>query len=43
MHRKNESENTTTPNLWDTVKISAKGMVHSNTSLPQATREKSNK
>ena len=34
----NENENTTTQNLWDSVKA-----VHSNTSLPQETREKSNK
>ena len=26
----NENENTTTPNLWDSVKSSAKGNVHSN-------------
>jgi len=39
----NENENTTTPNLWDTVKaVSAKGEVHSNTGLPQETRKKSN-
>ena len=38
----NENKNTTTQNLWDTVS-SAKGKVHSNTSLPQETREKSNK
>jgi len=34
----NENENTTTQNLWDSVKA-----VQSNTSLPQETREKSNK
>ena len=39
----NENKNTTTPNLWDSVKSSARGTVHSNTSLPQETREKSNK
>ena len=39
----NKNGNTTTPNLWDTVKISAKGMVHSNTGIPQETRKKSNK
>ena len=39
----NENENTTTQNLWDSVKISAKGKGHSNTSLPQETREKSNR
>ena len=38
----NENENTTTPNLWDSVK-SAKGKVHSSTSFPQETSEKSNK
>ena len=38
-----ENENTTTPNLWDTVKSSAKGKVHSNTGIPQETRKKSNK
>ena len=37
----NENENTTTQNLFDSVK--AKGKVHSNTSLPQETRKKSNK
>ena len=37
----NENENTTTPNLWDTVKAVRK--VHSNTGLPQETRKKSNK
>ena len=37
----NENENTTIQNLWD--KSSAKGKVHSNASLPQETREKSNK
>ena len=35
----NENENTTTQNLWDSVE----GKVHSNTSLLQATGEKSNK
>ena len=39
----NKNENTTTQNLWDTGKSSAKGKVHSNTILPQETREKSNK
>ena len=39
----NENENTTTQNLWDSVKNSAKGNVLSITSLPQETREKSNK
>ena len=37
----NENENTTTQNLWDTVK--AKGKIHSITGLPQETRKKSNK
>ena len=37
----NENENTTTQNLWDTVKSSAKGKVHSNTSIPQETIKKS--
>ena len=37
----NENENTTTQNLFDSVK--AKGKVNSNTSLPQETRKKSNK
>ena len=39
----NENENTTTQNLWDTVKAVRKGKVHSNTGLPQETRKKSNK
>ena len=39
----NENENTTTQNLWDTVKSSAKGKIHSITGLPQETRKKSNK
>ena len=38
-----ENENMTTQNLWDSVKSSATGRVHSHTSLPQETREKSNK
>ena len=38
----NENENTTTQNLWDTVKSSAKGKVHSNTGIPQERRKKSN-
>ena len=38
----NENENPTTQNLWDSVKSSAKTKVHSNTCLPQETREKSN-
>ena len=36
----NENENTTTQNLWDSVRSSAKGHVHSNASLPQETRQK---
>ena len=36
----NENENTTTQNLWDTVKAA---LLHSTTSLPQETRKKSNK
>ena len=39
----NENENTTTQNLWDTVKAVLKGKVHSNTGIPQETRKKSNK
>ena len=39
----NENENMTTQDLWDSIKSGAKGKVHSNTSLPQETREKSNK
>ena len=39
----NENENMTTQNLWDSVKAVLKRKVHSNTSLPQETREKSNK
>ena len=39
----NKNENATTQNLWDSVKSSATGRVHSHTSLPQETREKSNK
>ena len=38
----NENENTTTQNLWDSVKAVLK-KVHSNTSLPQEKRETSNK
>ena len=39
----NENENTTTQNLWDTVKSSAKGKIHRNTGTSQETRKKSNK
>ena len=39
----NENENTTTQNLWDTVKAVLKGKIHSITSLRQETRKKSNK
>ena len=38
----NENENTTTQNLWDSVKAVLK-KVDSNTSLPQEKRETSNK
>ena len=38
----NENENTTTQNLWDTVKAVLRGL-HSNTGTPQETRKKSNK
>ena len=39
----NENENTTTQNLWDTVKAVLVGKLHNNTGLPQETRKKSNK
>ena len=40
----NENENTTTPNLWDTVKaVLREKFIHSNTGIPQATRRESNK
>ena len=39
----NESENTITPKPMGFSKSSAKGNVHSNTGLPQETREKLNK
>ena len=39
----NENENTTTQNLWDTVKAVLKGKLNSNTGIPQETRKKSNK
>ena len=39
----NENENTTTQNLWDTVKAVPRGKVHSNTGILQETRKKSNK
>ena len=39
----NENENTTTQNLWDTVKAVLRGKVHGNTGIPQETRKKSNK
>ena len=38
-----ENENTTTQNLWDSVKAVLRERFISNTSLPQETREKSNK
>ena len=43
MQETNENENTTIQNLWDSVRAVLKGKIHSNTSLPQETREKSNK
>ena len=43
----NENENTTTQNLWDSIKAVLRGTLIQyntyNTSLPQETREKSNK
>ena len=39
----NENENTTTQNLWDTVKAVLRGKARSNTGIPQETRKKSNK
>ena len=39
----NEKENTTTQNLWDSLKAVLRERFISNTSLPQETREKSNK
>ena len=40
----NENENTTTQNLWNSVKAVLREIqVHRNTSLPQETGEKSNK
>ena len=39
----NENENTTTQNLWDTVKAVLRGKARSNIGIPQETREKSNK
>ena len=38
----NESENTTTQNLWDTVKAVLRGKFIA-TGIPQETRKKSNK
>ena len=38
----NENENAIIQNMWDIVKSSAKGKVHSNTGIPQETRKKSN-
>ena len=37
----NENENTTTQNLWDTVKAVLRHTLH--TGIPQETRKKSNK
>ena len=39
----NENEITTTLNLWNPVKVVLRGIVHSNTSILQETRKKSNK
>ena len=39
----NENENTTTQNLWDTVKAVLRGKARSNIGIPQETRKKSNK
>ena len=36
---RNENENMTTQDLWDSVKSSTKREIHSNTSLPQEIRE----
>ena len=38
----NENENTTTQNLWDTVKAVLRGKVHSNTGLSQETSQINN-
>ena len=38
----NENENTTTQNLWDTIKAVLR-KVHSNTGIRQETRKESNK
>ena len=37
------NENTTTQNLWDTVKAVLRGRLITNIGLPQETRKKSNK
>ena len=39
----NANENTTTQNLWDTVRAVLRGRFIANTGLPQETRKKSNK
>ena len=40
---RNENENMTTQDLWDSVKSSTKREIHSSTDIPQETRKKSNK
>ena len=43
MHRNNENENTTTPNLWDTVKAVLRGKFIAIQEYLKKTRKKSNK
>ena len=38
-----ENENTTTENLWDTIKAVLRGKLISNTGISQETRKKSKK